>query len=551
MDTTKNMKKNKLWLGFGLVLLFSLFPRASTAGVYSLGLTDYQGNGVTSNTATGTRNALDIETIVSGSIIDPRVIRALTSASDSIAATQSGTWSAGRTWTLSSGTDSIAAVQSGTWTVQQGTPPWSVSQSGTWNITNITGTVSLPTGASTEATLAKLTQTQGSTTSGQSGPLVQGAVTTAAPTYSNAQTSPLSLTTAGALRTDASASTQPVSGTVTANAGTNLNTSALATSANLTAGTAKVQQVDGSGNVQPAGDVAARKIFVQPTDGTNNQAYTSTGEARVSTLDKNATGALTALNQAVTVSTVGMTVAVVQLLGTFNATAAFEASIDGGTTYFSISGIYLNVNQIPINQLNSTGQTSFYVAGFTNFRARVSVFTSGTMNVVVNTASGTLTDLATQIVREADNLGQLITSTAFSAKQRLDSDSVITDGTNTATVKAASTSPVIGDTAIAVSERPDNVGTVTQTSVSCAATSTTLLAAATATQFIDIRNPSSATVTIWINVTNTAAVAAAPSLDIPPGSDAFFAAEGMSWLPSTQINCISSGAASSVTLVYK
>jgi hypothetical protein len=40
-----------------------------------------------------------------------------------------------------------------------------------------------------------------------------------------------------------------VAGTVTANAGTNLNTSALATSANLTAGTAKAQIVDGSGNV--------------------------------------------------------------------------------------------------------------------------------------------------------------------------------------------------------------------------------------------------------------------------------------------------------------
>jgi uncharacterized phage-associated protein len=61
---------------------------------------------------------------------------------------------------------------------------------------------------------------QASTTSGQKGPLVQGAVTTAAPTYTTAQTSPLSLTTAGALRVDGSAVTQPVSGTVTANAGT-------------------------------------------------------------------------------------------------------------------------------------------------------------------------------------------------------------------------------------------------------------------------------------------------------------------------------------------
>jgi hypothetical protein len=41
---------------------------------------------------------------------------------------------------------------------------------------------------------------QGSTTSGQSGPLVQAAVTTSAPSYTHAQTSPLSLDTAGNLR---------------------------------------------------------------------------------------------------------------------------------------------------------------------------------------------------------------------------------------------------------------------------------------------------------------------------------------------------------------
>lgn len=43
---------------------------------------------------------------------------------------------------------------------------------------------------------------QGSTTAGEIGELVQGAVTTAAPTYTTGQTSPLSLTTVGALRTD-------------------------------------------------------------------------------------------------------------------------------------------------------------------------------------------------------------------------------------------------------------------------------------------------------------------------------------------------------------
>jgi|SRR6267154_812227 len=43
---------------------------------------------------------------------------------------------------------------------------------------------------------------QASSTGGETGPLVQGAVTTAAPVYTTAQTDPLSLTTAGALRID-------------------------------------------------------------------------------------------------------------------------------------------------------------------------------------------------------------------------------------------------------------------------------------------------------------------------------------------------------------
>jgi hypothetical protein len=54
-----------------------------------------------------------------------------------------------------------------------------------------------------------------STTAGQSGPLVMGAVTTTPPTYTTAQTNPLSLTTAGLLRVDGSGVTQPISGSIT------------------------------------------------------------------------------------------------------------------------------------------------------------------------------------------------------------------------------------------------------------------------------------------------------------------------------------------------
>jgi hypothetical protein len=92
----------------------------------------------------------------------------------------------------------------------------------------------LPAGASTSAlqttgntSLATivtntngLSVAQGSTTASQVGGLVQGAVTTAAPTYTTGQTNPLSLNTSGALRVDGSGVTQPISGTVTANQGT-------------------------------------------------------------------------------------------------------------------------------------------------------------------------------------------------------------------------------------------------------------------------------------------------------------------------------------------
>ena len=55
---------------------------------------------------------------------------------------------------------------------------------------------------------------QGAATTGQKGVLHMGAVTTASPTYGTGTTSALSLTTAGALRVDASATSQPISGTV-------------------------------------------------------------------------------------------------------------------------------------------------------------------------------------------------------------------------------------------------------------------------------------------------------------------------------------------------
>ena len=161
----------------------------------------------------------------------------VTGAGGTFPATQFGAWNVGQT---------------GTWTVQPGnvanTTPWltTIAQGGTSatvgtygtapgavgalavnaNVTNanpngqntmansapvviasnqsavpttVTGTVPLPTGASTAA-LQPTNATLGSTTSGQTGSLTLAAVTTAAPTYTTGQTNALSLDTAGNLR---------------------------------------------------------------------------------------------------------------------------------------------------------------------------------------------------------------------------------------------------------------------------------------------------------------------------------------------------------------
>src|SRR5579864_1456419 len=108
---------------------------------------------------------------------------------------------------------------------------------------------------------------QGSTTSGEHGDLIQGAVTTAAPSYSTGQTSPLSLTIVGNLRVDGSSVTQPVSGTVTANQGT----------ANTAANKWPIEIVD-SGGVNIATVNATNELLVTDTDLTLTQGSTTSGQ---------------------------------------------------------------------------------------------------------------------------------------------------------------------------------------------------------------------------------------------------------------------------------
>lgn len=142
------------------------------------------------------------------------------------------------TVTQATGANLHTVVDSGTIALSAGSAVIGHVINDTGSTTAVTGNVTVvqPTGTNLHVVIDSLPAdadalAQGSTTSGQLGPLVMGAVTTAAPGYTTAQTSPLSLTTTGLLRVDGSGVTQPVSAVA------------------LTNGTQKTQIIDASGNV--------------------------------------------------------------------------------------------------------------------------------------------------------------------------------------------------------------------------------------------------------------------------------------------------------------
>lgn len=181
--------------------------------------------------------------------------------------------------------------------VTQGTVPWVTDGSATTQPVSA-ASLPLPTGASTSANqtteitalqiIDNLPNTQGSTTSGESGALALGAVTTSAPTYTTAQSNPLSLGTNGGLRVISDTATNfnaSVKGGVTNNAGvpaTTANLGVLPNVANAAAPTftetfQTLSSVDlhGATRVLPMTAAGAAQTFA--TDTTQGGTSSTTG----------------------------------------------------------------------------------------------------------------------------------------------------------------------------------------------------------------------------------------------------------------------------------
>lgn len=174
----------------------------------------------------------------------------------------------------------------------------SAAQSGTWNIDDITGTVSLPTGAATEAKQPAF-GTAG--TSSADVLTVQG----------RAAMTPLLV--------DGSGSTQPISGTVTANQGGTWNIATVTAVTDIT-------------NALPAGSNIIGNVRIdQTTPGTTNGVVvnaTTTTTASFQAEGSIAFGALT--NNYQTVFTPAANTKILQMRN--NTNAAVSVSLDAGST---------------------------------------------------------------------------------------------------------------------------------------------------------------------------------------------------------------------------
>lgn len=310
-----------------------------------------------------------------------------------------------------------------------------------------------------------------------------GAVTTSLPTYTTGQTDPLSLTPAGALRVDATATTQPISGSVSIS-GTPL--------------------VSISGNpVLGAGSNTIGKADILGNSGTALDSAAGTSNVQAITIQGNASGVPVPVAGTLSATISGFTPAPAYSVQSVTTTSASYALPNGTVAIFYNTGanpitiklgsssVSVVCNQGDVIQPNSwmafTVGTATYYAAIVNTGTSTIVVSGGSgrpagagggpvptgaagspnagVVTVQGVSGGTAVPVtgnfwqATQPVSLASlpalaagsaTIGNVDQTTATAGFLK------ITDGTNTAAVKAASTAPAATDAAEVVTESPNS-----------------------------------------------------------------------------------------------
>lgn len=182
--------------------------------------------------------------------------------------------------------------------------------------------------------------------------------------------------------------------------------------------------------------------LIHGADGVNGGDVASTNPLPVTPLnatpDITASGTLTAAAQTVVLSLAGQSGAAVQVGGTWVGTLTFEASLDG-TTWYAINAVSASTSQ-PQSTTTVNGLYRATPAGTQQMRVNMTAFTSGSASVLMRAGVGTGGVFANQIL-----------------------PTKITDGTNSAAIKAASTAAAATDPAVVVAISPNNAVAVTGT----------------------------------------------------------------------------------------
>lgn len=99
--------------------------------------------------------------------------------------------------------------------------------------------------------------------------------------------------------------------------------------------------------------------------------------------DTNAVGSFTANAQSVAVNSAGAYTVIIQLLGTWVGTLAFEQTLDSGATWSAVQGVPPNGGAV-VTGATANGQWVINSGGFQQIRVRSTAWTSGTATVVLN-----------------------------------------------------------------------------------------------------------------------------------------------------------------------
>lgn len=160
------------------------------------------------------------------------------------------------------------------------------------------------------------------------------------------------------------------------------------------------------------------------------QRGTTSGGMSVIQNDVTASGSLAALNQTVVLALNGQSSASIQMSGTWTGTVTFEGSNDNGANWNSINAVAASTSQ-PQPTTTVNGLYRLTPGGLMQIRANMTTFVSGSATVSMRASVGTGGIFANQIL-----------------------PTKVTDGTNTAAIKAASTAAVVGDSALVVTVHP-------------------------------------------------------------------------------------------------